>query len=210
MADVGGVVDALGLSVDRVEVLGERRPGPVDARRHGRPGDVLGPFEVPHDELPCLRRGRGEREAAMPHDRGGDAVPARVRPELVPEDLGVEVGVPVDESGRDHMTLGVDVHRAVLTDPADGGDAPPGDAHVGPVRGHARPVDDGAVADDDVVGHRSAPCRARSGGARSAGSRSSMAMALVRTSISSSPGPTRAPISATRSGVSGQVESWCG
>ena len=35
--DVGGVVDALGLSLDRVEVPGERRPGPVDPRRHRHP-----------------------------------------------------------------------------------------------------------------------------------------------------------------------------
>ena len=50
----------------------------VDAGRWPRVGgDVLGPFQVADDQLACsLGSGRGECEAAMPHDHGGHAVPA--------------------------------------------------------------------------------------------------------------------------------------
>ena len=50
VADVGGVVDPLREPVDRVEVLGERLPAPLDAGGERARVDVLGPLEVAHDE----------------------------------------------------------------------------------------------------------------------------------------------------------------
>ena len=55
MPDVGGEVDALRQSVDGVEVLGEGLEAPVDAGGQGRRIDVLGPFEVAHDQLAFVR-----------------------------------------------------------------------------------------------------------------------------------------------------------
>ena len=53
---------------------------------------------------------------------------------------------------------GVDLAgRGDLGEVADGGDAIAVDGHVGPLRGAAGPVDDGAVADDQVVRHGSPP-----------------------------------------------------
>ena len=52
MADAGGVVDRLGHGVDGVEVLGERLEVPVDAGRHGGRGNVLGPFDAAHHQIP--------------------------------------------------------------------------------------------------------------------------------------------------------------
>ena len=97
--------------------------------------------------------GGREREAAVAHHHGGDAVPARVGAELVPEHLRVHVGVPVDEAGRDHVAVGVDVGGAALLDATDRGDAAVDDADVGAVRREAGAVDDGPVADDDVEAH---------------------------------------------------------
>ena len=53
--DVRRVVDRLRAAVDRVQVLGERRPPPVDPRGHRVAGDVLGPLEVADHERPLLR-----------------------------------------------------------------------------------------------------------------------------------------------------------
>ncbi len=47
--------------------------------------------------------------------------------------------------------------RALLADAPDRGDAIADDADVGGVGGEPAPVDDHAVADDDVVGHRIPP-----------------------------------------------------
>ena len=128
---------------------------------HGVGRDVLGPLEVAHDEMALVGAGRREREAAVAHDHGGHAVVARARAERVPQHLGVHVGVAVDEAGRDDVALGVDLVGAPLADPADGGDAAPPHADVGPIARQSRTVDDVTVADHQVVLHRSAPNRRR-------------------------------------------------
>ena len=85
VADVAGVVDALGRAVDEVQVLGKRLPRPVDARGHGLGRDVLGPLEVADDQLMCVGADGREREAAVAHDHGGDAMEARALAQRVPE-----------------------------------------------------------------------------------------------------------------------------
>ena len=54
---------------------------------------------------------RGEAEAAVAEHHRGDAVPAGDRAVRVPADLGVVVGVQVDEAGRDDQPVGVDDPR---------------------------------------------------------------------------------------------------
>ncbi len=65
------------------------------------------------------------------------------------------MGVPVDEPRGDDVTLGIDLPVPALLDPADRGNAIALDTHVGAVGAEARPVNDGSVTDDEVVGHRS-------------------------------------------------------
>ena len=153
--DVGGAVDRLGQPVERVQVLGEGLPAPLDPRRHGPAVDVLGPLEVAHDERALLGLRRCEREAAVPHDDGRHTLPAGAPRHGVPEELRVEVRVPVDEARRDDVALGVDLAPARFADPSDGRDRGAGDPDVRPVRAQARSVDDRAVADHQVVVHRS-------------------------------------------------------
>ena len=50
-------------------------------------------------------------------------MPARRRALLIPEDLRVHVGVPVDEPGRDHVAFGVKFAFAAFVDDADLHDA---------------------------------------------------------------------------------------
>jgi hypothetical protein len=116
----------------------------------------------------ALRLGRRrEREPAVTHDHGGHAVVARERSEGIPEDLRVHVGVAVDEARRDDVPVGVDVLGTSFANAPDGGDAVADDADVGAIGVEAGPVDDGAVADHEVIGHLSSPvraCRVRSCG----------------------------------------------
>lgn len=78
-------------------------------------------------------------------------MPARVGSCGIPEHLGIHMGVSVDESGGDDMALGVDLPASTRLDTADCGDSVTGDRHVGAVGAEAGAVDDGAVADDEIV-----------------------------------------------------------
>ena len=62
-------------------------------------GDVLRALQVADDEASVRLGARGERKSAITHHHAGDAVPAGGGAERVPEDLGVHVGVAVDETG---------------------------------------------------------------------------------------------------------------
>jgi len=154
VAEVARIVDALGQSVETVEELGERRPLPLDARRHRLGGDVLGALEVAHHEMLLRLRAGGEREPTVAHHDGRHAVPARAGAERVPEDLRVHVGVAVDEAGGDDQAVGVHDLACALADPADGGDPPVPHGDVGVVARQAGAIDQHAVLDHEVVGHR--------------------------------------------------------
>ena len=109
VAEVGGVVDPLGEPVDRVEVLREGLPAPPDPLGHSDRGDVLGPFQVPDHQLAPVGPGRGQREPAVAHHHRRHALPTGRRAQLVPEDLGIHVGVPVHEAGADDVPFGIDL-----------------------------------------------------------------------------------------------------
>jgi len=154
VADVAGVVDPLGQGVDRVEELGKRRPRPADAGGHRGAGDVLGALQVAHDQGLVLLRARRQREAAVAHDDAGHAVPAGAGAEGIPEDLRVHVGVAVDEAGRHDHAVGVHDLAGALADAADRRDAAVLHGHVGAMARQAGAIDEHAVLDDEVVGHR--------------------------------------------------------
>ena len=143
----------LGSPSTAVEELRERGPRPVDARVHRLARDVLRALEIAHDEMPVRLGARREREAAIAHDHARHAVPARAGAERIPEDLGVHVRVPVDESGRHHLAVGVDHLARGLPDAADRRDPAADDADVAPISGHAGAVDHHAVLDHQVIGH---------------------------------------------------------
>ena len=99
-------------ALERVEVLGERLPVPLDALVERGAGDVLDALHQLDELLRAVGAHRREADAAVPEDRGGHAVPARRREVRVPGGLAVEVGVHVDEPGRDEQTVGVELATA--------------------------------------------------------------------------------------------------
>ena len=98
------------------------------------------------------------REAAVAGDDGGDAVEATRRGVRLERELGVVVGVRIDDARRDHPPVGVELACAGAVDEADLGDASAVDGHVGTPPREPGAVHDDAVADHQVVaGH----CAAR-------------------------------------------------
>ena len=106
--DVRADVDHARPAVQRVEVLGERLPLPVDALPQRGAGDVLDALHELDELLLAARVHRREPDAAVADDHGGDAVPARRRELRVPGGLAVVVRVHVDEAGGDEQPVGVD------------------------------------------------------------------------------------------------------
>ena len=81
--------------------------------------------------MAAVGTGGREREAAVAHHDGGDAVPARAGAERIPKDLRVHVRVPVDETGRHRLAVRVDHLARALADAADRRDAAVPHADVG-------------------------------------------------------------------------------
>ena len=67
------------------------------------------------------RAARRKTDAAIAHDRRGDAVLRRGRDVLAPGDLAVIVSVDVDEPWRDQFAFGVDLFLASSRNLADFG-----------------------------------------------------------------------------------------
>jgi hypothetical protein len=125
----------------------------AQARENRLLGDVLDGLHHAGEELAVARPARRERDAAVPEQGGGDAVPGGRPAGGIPADLGVELRVDVDEAGRDEVPLCVDLAPAARLDPTGGRDHAAVDREV-PGHGLApRPVHQLPASDHDVV-HR--------------------------------------------------------
>ena len=109
-------VDVALAAVEGVEVFAEGFPLPLQAFVHDGAGDVLDAFHQLDQAFAVGRLAGGEADAAIAHDRGGDAMPGGRRHVAVPDRLGVVVGVDVDKAGGDELALGVDFFRAAARD----------------------------------------------------------------------------------------------
>ena len=156
--DVGQEVDGLRRVLDRIEELGEGHPVPGHPLLHRREGDGLDPGHRQHRPLALLGTHRSEAEAAVADDRGGDPVPPGQGAVRVPEDLGVVVGVEVDEARGDVETLRVDdLPRLARRNSPDLGDEPVPDPDVRTIPRHPGPVEHGPAANDPIKGRHVFP-----------------------------------------------------
>ena len=104
VADEAAGVGALRHPVERGVELAVRLPVPGQAVEDRVAGDVLDALHHLREVRTIVRAARGERDAAVAEHDARDAVPAARRGDRVPRQLGVEVGVDVDEAGRDDRT----------------------------------------------------------------------------------------------------------
>ncbi len=137
--------------VERVEVLGEALPLPVDALVQRGAGDVLDALhELDEEALGALAH-RGEPDAAVAHHDRGDAVPRRRCHLGIPGGLAVVVRVDVDPAWRDDESVGVELARPGAFDLSDGGHDPVVDRHVGRARRRPGAVDDRPTPDHELM-----------------------------------------------------------
>ena len=157
VAEVAGVVDALGQRVHRVQVLGKALPAPANAGQHRFPGDVLGAFEIAKHQIRFLLPAGRQGEAAVAHDDAGDAVVAGAGAEGIPEHLRIHVRMPVDEAGRHHMAFRIHRGAGGFGEAPDVHDAPAAYANVRPDARRPAAVHHGAALNRQVVSHRPLP-----------------------------------------------------
>ncbi len=81
-------------------------------------------------------------------------MPARAGAQWIPGDLGIHMGVAVDEARRDDQSIRIDGASGHRLDAADLDDLAIGDAHVGREAGLARAIDDRAATDHQIEGHQ--------------------------------------------------------
>ena len=108
VADHAADVEALRHAADAVEVLAVGHPVPRQAVEDRVAGNVFDALHHRGQELAVLGLARREGDAAVAHHDAGDAVVAAAGSDRVPRQLGVEVGVDVDEARRDEPVGGID------------------------------------------------------------------------------------------------------
>ena len=138
-----------------VHVVRKALPRPGNAGAQDRFGNVLDAFHQFDQPAVIARLARRKTDAAIAHDRCGDAVLRRRRDVLAPGDLAVIMGVDVDKAGRDQFSPGVDLFLALRRNLADLADAAVGDRYVGLEQVAALAIGNIAAADHEVwtVGH---------------------------------------------------------
>ena len=147
-----GDVDRARHLLDRVEVVGESLPAPLDALGQRAARDVLDALHQLDEPLLAARAYRRESHAAIAHDDRRDPVPRRRGEQRIPADLTVVMGVDVDEPGGDDEPVGVDrAPGGGSRKVTDLGDDAVVDRHVGSARGISGAIHQGAGADDEVV-----------------------------------------------------------
>jgi hypothetical protein len=145
--------------VQRLDIFRGRRPGLLvfqrtqnELARHGfHPAEQVGGV---------VGVGVHRREGAVTEQDRGDAVPDRLSQPGVQQDLGVVVGVHVDESGHNPLAGGVDhigAARLVQRPSRHRGHDAVANAQRADLGRSSGPVEPQAVADDDVVGHDAHP-----------------------------------------------------
>ena len=134
-------------------------PIPIHAGLHRLVGNRLGAGHREHRALAEIGLAGREAEAAIAEHERGHAVPSGDRAIGIPADLGVVMGVQIDEAGRDDQAVGVDgllgeAGRAS----ADLGDLAVFNPDVAAIARDAGAVDDGAAFDLNVIiGHLEFP-----------------------------------------------------
>ena len=151
--NLGADVDGPAHRVEHVEVLGERLPSPRHALGECGARNVLDAFEQTDEPFVTIRRNGSESHPAVAEQHRRDAVDRRRREVGVPGDLAVVVGVDVDPARRDDQARRVDL-AATGTDRArlpHLGDGLGVDRHVCRPARAARPVDDDASANHEIM-----------------------------------------------------------
>ena len=115
--------------------------------------DVLDGFHHAGEEVAVGGLAGRKGHTAVAEQRRGDTVPAYRRDVAVPADLGVHVGVQVNEAGRYLEPIGLNLLDALAGHLSDLGDLIAVDRDVRGEGFGTGAVNDGTTANDEVVAH---------------------------------------------------------
>ena len=141
------------LAVEPIHVLRHRLPAEIDGAQHLHRDrfDIGQEFRQP---LRLARAHRRKRQRAIAEDHRGGAVIAGIGAQRIPGDLRVVVAVVVDETRRHDGALRIDDARRGAAQLADLGDLAVLHRDIAAECRHARAIDDAAIADQQIIGHR--------------------------------------------------------
>ena len=156
MSDEPRKIESLRLAGQPSQVFPVGTPRPREAGEDRFARDVLDGFHHLGKELFLALADRGERHSAVAENHRSDAVPARRCSERVPTHLRIEMGVDVDESGRDQSTRCVKrsfrcSEVLAVGTVADRHDGVTIDRHIGSSRFIPRTIDDKSPADHQIM-----------------------------------------------------------
>ena len=156
VADHHADIDRQLLLRNMIEIGGEAVPGEFDPLPERFDRDRLDPRQQADEEVAVLGARRCQRNPAIAGDHCRHSVKRRGRKRPVPQQLRVIMGVDVNEAGRDHPPLRVDLAPRGPVDLTDERNTPFADRDIAAARRSAGSVDQQAVADDQVI-HRATP-----------------------------------------------------
>ena len=145
MSEKSTVIDGFRQFFHVIQVLGKGLPGPVDSGHHCIGGDVFNRFQATREPLLLLRPTRCQCKAAIAHDHAGYTVPAGATARRIPGNLGIHVGVAVDESWGDHLAFSINNLVRIAVDATHLDNLTVLNTDVCPVSWSTRPVYDGSV-----------------------------------------------------------------
>ncbi len=151
MRDLRRDIDRPRHAGQRVEIIREALPFPVQSFGQGRAGDVLDGFHQVDQLGAVLLAHRREADAAIAEQDRRDAMPGGGGQHRVPGRLAVVMGVDIDPAGGDQQPVGLDdpFRRTGLA--ANRDDPVALDRDIAGKARRASAVENGPAANDDVV-----------------------------------------------------------
>src|SRR5712692_11247511 len=108
-----------------------------------------------HEILLILRSARRQGEPAVTGDHCGNSVPGRRGAQRIPEDLGVIVGVKIDEPRSNDQVRSVDHPFSTISDFPHCSNLPVRNGYISTKPRGASAIHDSAVFNEQIVRHRS-------------------------------------------------------
>jgi hypothetical protein len=139
------------------EIFGKGCPFPFNRLAQHLRGHRFDPHKRADDVVAVFRTARREREAAVSRNQGRDAMKARRCREGIPEQLGIHMGVEIDEAGRQGQPLCVNNAVSTAGHPSHLGYPVTDDGNVAHTGWQPAAVVDPGAFNNQIVSHHGPP-----------------------------------------------------
>ena len=100
-------INRIGSGRQRVQVLLETLPLPLDALVQGRAGNILDAFQKANQKIVVIRSGRRKTDTAVAHQYRRHAMLRRGSEQRVPRHLSIIMGMQVDKARCQRQPVGI-------------------------------------------------------------------------------------------------------